>query len=277
MRVVVAAPVMRKTPSGLPSRSVTATVTLRFSAAAAETACAMTVCTSAVERLPAVTGLLFGVGVGAGTAGVGMAPGSSGGPPPTWPSPTRTRLLGAPLYVMRTSTSPASAASWSLSRTTIELIHSCPGTGPTCSTASAYVRRAASSASAVTAEASSPGARWRFMAKSMTRVRPSEPKRTGAVGAKGSLHARRGFERDGARRARLADEHGARGLRRAAPRGRRKERAAGEQKCREQQRAFRARSVGSFHRPELKARAFPPRGRTMYHLAASSQDTFARL
>jgi hypothetical protein len=124
MRVVRGAPVMRKTPSGLPSRSVTATVTARPNAAAAETACAMTVSTSAVERLPAVTGLLFGVGVGAGTAGVGIAPTSSGGPPPTWPSATRTRLLAAPRYVIRTSTSPASSASPSPRRTTTELIHS---------------------------------------------------------------------------------------------------------------------------------------------------------
>src|ERR1044072_5127005 len=73
MRVVVGAPVMRKTPSGFPSRSVTATVTLRPSAAAAETACAMTVCTSVVERLPAGTGGLGGGGGGGARRGGGEA------------------------------------------------------------------------------------------------------------------------------------------------------------------------------------------------------------
>src|ERR1051325_6378757 len=97
MRVVAGAPVIWKTPSGFPSLSVTATVPFRFRATAAETACAMTVCTSLVERFPAVTGFVFGVGATAGGAGVGIAPTSSGGPPPTWPTPTRTRLLDAPL------------------------------------------------------------------------------------------------------------------------------------------------------------------------------------
>src|SRR3712207_1792661 len=97
MRVVAGAPVIWKTPSAFPSLSVTATVTLRLSATAAETACAITVSTSFVERLPAVIGFVFGVAEAAGGAGVGIAPTSSGGPPPTWPKATRTRLLEAPL------------------------------------------------------------------------------------------------------------------------------------------------------------------------------------
>src|SRR5205807_4884994 len=52
--VVAGAPVIRNTPSAFPSSSVTATVTARLIDAAAETACAMIVCTSLVVRLPAV-------------------------------------------------------------------------------------------------------------------------------------------------------------------------------------------------------------------------------
>jgi len=96
MCVVAGAPVIWKTPSTLPSRSVTATVTARFRAAAAETACAITFCTSVTPRLPAVTGFVFGVAVTTGGAGVGIEFASSGGPPPTCPTPTRTRLLDAP-------------------------------------------------------------------------------------------------------------------------------------------------------------------------------------
>src|SRR5207249_6475306 len=78
--VVAGAPVILKTPSTFPSLSVTATVTGRLSEAAAETACAIIVCTSVVVSVPAV-GTLGGGGIGA--PGVGTAPGSSGGPSPT--------------------------------------------------------------------------------------------------------------------------------------------------------------------------------------------------
>src|SRR5262245_16698108 len=52
--VIAGAPVIEKTPSTLPSLSVTATVTDRLSEAATETACAMIVCTSPVVSVPAV-------------------------------------------------------------------------------------------------------------------------------------------------------------------------------------------------------------------------------
>src|SRR5436190_17824670 len=93
-RVLALAPVILKTPSALPSLSVTATVTGRFKDAAADTAWAIIVCTSALLRVPAVADGAIG---GAGVPGVGTAPSSSGGPPPTWPMPTRTRLLLLPL------------------------------------------------------------------------------------------------------------------------------------------------------------------------------------
>src|SRR5215510_3878381 len=76
--VVAGAPVIAKTPSTFPSLSVTATVTARFSDDAAETACAITVCTSPVVSVPAVNA----VGAGTTRPGVGAAPSSSGGPPP---------------------------------------------------------------------------------------------------------------------------------------------------------------------------------------------------
>src|SRR5687768_8073954 len=52
--VAAGAPVIVKRPSTLPSLSVTATVTARLSAEAADTACAITVCTSLVVSEPAV-------------------------------------------------------------------------------------------------------------------------------------------------------------------------------------------------------------------------------
>src|SRR6185437_9284988 len=79
--VVAGAPVIVNTPSTLPSLSVTATVTARFNADAAETACAIIVCTSVVVSVPAVAA----AGRGAPPAGVGTAPSSSGGPPPMCP------------------------------------------------------------------------------------------------------------------------------------------------------------------------------------------------
>src|SRR5437764_14835225 len=78
--VVAGAPVILKTPSTFPSLSVTATVTARFNEAAAETACAMIVCTSVVVKVPAVAVVPTG---GATVPGVGTAPISSGGPSPT--------------------------------------------------------------------------------------------------------------------------------------------------------------------------------------------------
>src|SRR6266853_2492400 len=66
--VVAGAPVILKTPSTFASRSVTATVTGWPNCAAAETACAMIVCTSAVVRVPAV---VVGAGGGAIVPGVG--------------------------------------------------------------------------------------------------------------------------------------------------------------------------------------------------------------
>ena len=94
LRIVVlaGAPVMTNTPSTFASRSVTATVTLRFSETAAETAWLMIVCTSLIDKLPAVTAGTSGIG----EPGVGTAPGSSGRPPPTWPIAKRTRLLETP-------------------------------------------------------------------------------------------------------------------------------------------------------------------------------------
>src|ERR1700704_2417693 len=71
MVVVGVAPVIRNTPNTFTSRSTTATVTLRFKEAAAETACAMTVFTSSGVRDPAVAFVLFGIGndePGVGTA-----------------------------------------------------------------------------------------------------------------------------------------------------------------------------------------------------------------
>src|SRR6185369_13028050 len=71
--VVGGALVIAKTPSTLPSLSATATVTARFSDDAAETACAMTVCTSPVVSVPAV--VADGGGGGAPPLpGVGTAP-----------------------------------------------------------------------------------------------------------------------------------------------------------------------------------------------------------
>src|SRR5712691_3641643 len=78
--VVTGAPVILKTPSTFASRSVTATVTGWPNWAAAETACAMIVCTSAVVNVPAVAAGCTG---GAVVPGVGTEPGSSGGPSPT--------------------------------------------------------------------------------------------------------------------------------------------------------------------------------------------------
>src|SRR5437868_14030860 len=78
--VVAGAPVIRNTPSTFPSLSVTATVTARLIDAAAETACAMIVCTSLVVRVPAVAA---GARGGEIVPGVGAAPSSSGGPSPT--------------------------------------------------------------------------------------------------------------------------------------------------------------------------------------------------
>src|SRR2546423_9300263 len=77
--VVAGAPVILKTPRAFPSLSVTATVTARFNEAAAETACAMIVCTSVAVNVPAVAA--GGIG-GALVPGVGTAPRSSGGPSP---------------------------------------------------------------------------------------------------------------------------------------------------------------------------------------------------
>src|SRR6266542_6388813 len=90
--VFAAAPVITNTPSTFASRSVTDTVTARLSETAAETAWLMIVCTSPIDRLPAV--VLGPKGIG--DPGVGNAPWSSGRPPPTWPSATRTRLLASP-------------------------------------------------------------------------------------------------------------------------------------------------------------------------------------
>jgi hypothetical protein len=94
LRIVVlaGAPVITNTPRTLASRSVTETVTARFSDTAAETAWLMMVCTSLVVRLPAVA-------LGAlriCDPGVGTAPSSSGRPPPMWPIATRTLLLETP-------------------------------------------------------------------------------------------------------------------------------------------------------------------------------------
>src|SRR2546421_12134695 len=75
--VIAGAPVILKTPSTFPSLSVTATVTARFREAAAETACAIIVCTSEVDNVPAVAEGRTG---GAIVPGVGTAPMSSGGP-----------------------------------------------------------------------------------------------------------------------------------------------------------------------------------------------------
>src|SRR5678816_2100941 len=75
--VVVDAPVILKTPSTFPSRSVTATVMFRFNETAADTAWLMIVCTSEVVSVPAVSD-----GGAAIPPGVGTAPGSSGRPPP---------------------------------------------------------------------------------------------------------------------------------------------------------------------------------------------------
>ncbi len=130
--VVAGAPVITKTPSTFASRSVTATVTARFRDTAADTAWLMMVCTSLVVRLPAVAVGAGGDGV-TGEPGVGTAPSSSGGPPPTWPIPTRTRLLEVPLYVTRINTSPKSSMP-SLSRMTSEVAQGWSGTPPTYST-----------------------------------------------------------------------------------------------------------------------------------------------
>src|SRR5207248_6129364 len=77
---VAGAPVILKTPSTFPSLSVTATEMARFNEAAAETACAMMVCTSDVVNVPAVAEAPTG---GAIVPGVGTATSSSGGPSPT--------------------------------------------------------------------------------------------------------------------------------------------------------------------------------------------------
>src|SRR5688572_16343558 len=69
--VVAGAPVIVKTPSTFPSLSVTATVTARLSADAAETACAMTACTSLAVSEPAVAAVGGGC---VNLAGVGTEP-----------------------------------------------------------------------------------------------------------------------------------------------------------------------------------------------------------
>src|SRR5947209_7750285 len=93
--VVEGAPVILKTPSTFPTLSTTATVTGLPKLAAADTACAITVCTSPVVSVPAVA--LFGGKIGCKEPGVGAAPASSSGPSPVCPIPTRTRLLETPL------------------------------------------------------------------------------------------------------------------------------------------------------------------------------------
>src|SRR6185369_7940255 len=71
LRIVVlaGAPVMTNTPNTFASRSVTATVTFRLSETAADTAWLMIVCTSPVDKLPAVaTGIIATGDPGVGTA-----------------------------------------------------------------------------------------------------------------------------------------------------------------------------------------------------------------
>src|SRR5690349_20868691 len=95
---------MAKRPRRFPSRSVMTIVTGLPSDVAAEAACCRIVCTSVEVRLVAVAN--DGGFKGKGDPGVGTAPASSGGPPPTSPIPLRTRLLDSVRYLILTSTSP---------------------------------------------------------------------------------------------------------------------------------------------------------------------------
>src|SRR5262249_29076356 len=108
-------------------------VTGLLSDVAAEAACWRIVCTSVEDKLVASDD--GGETNGDSKPGVGIAFGSSGGPPPTSPIPTRTRLLARLRYLMRTSTSPV-AGRFSGTRIITDEAHGLLGTGSMCSTVS---------------------------------------------------------------------------------------------------------------------------------------------
>src|ERR1700754_4298791 len=108
MVVVAGAPLIAKNPRMFASRSVTTIVTALPRDAAADAACWRIVCTSVEVKLVVIDA--GGLGV-AGRPGGGTAFRSSGGPPPTWPMPTRTRLLTTSRYLILTRTSPSSGRS----------------------------------------------------------------------------------------------------------------------------------------------------------------------
>src|SRR5262249_17180358 len=144
---------------------------------------AITVWTSPTVKVPAVA---FGATGGAIVPGVGTAPGSSGGPPPTWPTATRTRLLLAPLQLICIKTSPRSPIP-SFSRRITDVAQGWSGTAPTYSTVNEYRLCEPSSASATTAVAGVVGSR--LIANSMMRVCLSLPHCTSEVGENGSRFA----------------------------------------------------------------------------------------
>src|SRR6476659_74968 len=130
MVVVAGAPVIAKRPIMFPSRSVMTIVTAFPRDVAAEAACCKIVCTSVDVRL--VVAANDG-GTGSNEPGVGCERGSSGGPPPTSPMPTRTRLLDRSRYLIRINTSPDEGRSCG-TRTITDETHGFSGTAPTYST-----------------------------------------------------------------------------------------------------------------------------------------------
>ena len=102
--VVAGAPDIAKRPRIFPSRSVITIVTALPRDTAAAAACCKIVWTSVEVKLVVV--MFAGGSSGDGRPGVGTAFRSSGGPPPTTPMPTRTRLLPRSRYLILTSTSP---------------------------------------------------------------------------------------------------------------------------------------------------------------------------
>src|SRR6185369_618743 len=128
--VVAGAPGITNKPITLPSRSVTTIVTDLPREVAAEAACWRIVWMSVDDKLVASSD---DGGGGDWRPGVGTAFRSSGGPPPTSPMPTRTRLLATLRYLSRTRTSPV-VGRLSGTRIMTDETHGLFGTGSMCST-----------------------------------------------------------------------------------------------------------------------------------------------